>query len=143
MNDHFSTFGPGWILGQVPAGQPDPAAPAAPADPGTGETGAPVLPPGQRPPQQAGLFEMLMPMIFMFVIFYFLLIRPQQKKQKEHERLINSVKTGDKVVTSAGIHGMVANVKDRTVILKIADNVKIELDRAAIATITRGTEDAA
>jgi len=77
------------------------------------------------------------PLIFIFVIFYFLLIRPQQKKQKEHQKLISSVQTGDEVVTNAGIHGVITNVKETTVMVRVADNVKLEFDRAAIATITR------
>jgi len=75
------------------------------------------------------------PLIFIGVIFYFLLIRPQQKQRKEQQKLIESIKTGDKVVTSAGIHGMISNVKERTVLLKVADNVKIEIDKAAVATV--------
>lgn len=85
-------------------------------------------------PQQNMLVQ-LMPLLFIGVIFYFLLIRPQQKKQKEHEKLVQGVKTGDQVVTNAGIHGTVSNVKDKTVIIKIADNVKVEFDRAAIAVV--------
>jgi len=75
------------------------------------------------------------PLIFIAIIFYFLLIRPQQKQRKEQQKLIEALKTGDKVVTSAGIHGMITNVKDRTILLKVADNVKIEIDKAAVATV--------
>lgn len=82
----------------------------------------------------------MMPLVFIFVIFYFLLIRPQQKKAKAHEKLISSVKTGDQVVTNAGIHGTVANVKDKTLIIKIADNVKVEFDRGAIAAVVNAPE---
>lgn len=97
--------------------------------------------PAQPLPPQPGLLDMLMPLIIMFVLFYFLLIRPQQKKQKEHEKLIASVKTGDKVVTSAGLHGFVANVKDKTFILKTADGVKLEFDKSAIAAVTKQAEE--
>ena len=85
------------------------------------------------------------PLIFIGVIFYFLLIRPQQKQRKEQQKLIEALKTGDKVVTSSGIHGMISNVKDRTVLLKVADNVKIEIDKAAVATVLErsGSETAA
>ena len=76
------------------------------------------------------------PLIFIGIIFYFLLIRPQQKQRKEQQKLISALKTGDKVVTASGIHGMIANVKERTVLLKVADNVKIEIDKAAVATVT-------
>ncbi len=91
--------------------------------------------PAQAP--QQNLLVTMMPLVFIFVIFYFLLIRPQQKKQKEHEKLVQGVKTGDQVVTNAGIHGTVSNVKDKTVIIKIADNVKVEFDRAAIASVEK------
>lgn len=77
------------------------------------------------------------PLIFIFVIFYFLLIRPQQKKQKEHLKLVAGIQTGDAVVTNAGIHGVVTNVKEKTVLVRVADNVKLEFDRAAIAAVTR------
>ncbi len=82
----------------------------------------------------------MMPMVPIFIIFYFLLIRPQQKKAKEHEKLVSSVKSGDKVVTGSGIHAIVTNVKERTVILKVADNVKIEFDRAAIVSVEKVTD---
>jgi preprotein translocase subunit YajC len=90
-------------------------------------------------PQPSFLVSM-MPLIFIFVIFYFLLIRPQQKRQKAHEKLVSSIKTGDKVVTSSGIHGIVANVKDKTILLKVADNVKIEFDRGSVATVEKSAE---
>ncbi|MDX2080302.1 MAG: preprotein translocase subunit YajC [Terrimicrobiaceae bacterium] len=93
-------------------------------------------------PQQPNFLVSMMPLIFIFVIFYFLLIRPQQKRQKEHEKLVSALKTGDEVVTNAGIHGTIANVKDKTVIVKVADNVKIEFDRAAIVTVVKQAESA-
>ncbi|MFZ4115740.1 MAG: preprotein translocase subunit YajC [Chthoniobacterales bacterium] len=73
------------------------------------------------------------PLLFIGIIFYFLLIRPQQKQRKQHEALITALKTGDKVVTSSGIHGIISNVKERTFLVKIADNVKVEIDKAAVA----------
>lgn len=82
------------------------------------------------------LFQFL-PLIIIAVLFYFLLIRPQQKKQKEHEKLVSGVKTGDKVVTAGGIHGIVANVKESTFLVKVADNVKIEFDKSAITSVTK------
>ena len=75
------------------------------------------------------------PIILIFVIMYFLLFRPQMKRQKEQQRLISALKTGDRVVTASGIHGLISNVKERTVILKIADNVKIEMEKSAIANV--------
>ena len=75
------------------------------------------------------------PIILIFVIMYFLLFRPQMKRQKEQARLVSALKTGDRVVTASGIHGLISNVKDRTVIVKIADNVKIEMEKSAITTV--------
>ena len=82
----------------------------------------------------------LLPFAFIFVIFYFLLIRPQQKRQKEHQKLLSNLKTGDKVVTTSGIHGLIANVKDTTFLVKIADNVKIEVDKNAIASVSKSVD---
>ena len=75
------------------------------------------------------------PIILIFIIMYFLLFRPQMKRQKEQQRLVAALKTGDRVVTGSGIHGLISNVKDRTVILKIAENVKIEIEKSAIVTV--------
>ena len=91
--------------------------------------------------QPGGLWYMqLLPFAFIFVIFYFLLIRPQQKRQKEHQKLLSNLKTGDKVVTTSGIHGLIANVKDTTFLVKIADNVKIEVDKNAIASVSKSVD---
>jgi preprotein translocase subunit YajC len=68
---------------------------------------------------------------------YFVLIRPQKKRQQEQQRLVSSLKTGDKVVTTAGIHGLIANVKETTVMLKVADNVKIEVEKSAVTNILK------
>lgn len=85
----------------------------------------------------------LVPFAAVAVIMYVLMIRPQQKKQKELAALVASVKTGDKVVTSGGIHGIVSNVKDgATLSLKVADNVKIEVDKSAIISVDRSAVDA-
>jgi preprotein translocase subunit YajC len=84
------------------------------------------------------------PFLCIGVIFYFLIIRPQTKRQKELQALVSALKTGDKVVTSGGIHGIIANVKEgNTLILKIADNVKIEIDKNAIASVDKGTAEKA
>ncbi len=91
-------------------------------------------------PSQAMNF---IPFICIGVIFYFLIIRPQSKRQKELTTLVAGLKTGDKVVTTGGIHGIIANVKEGSVLsLKIADNVKIEIDKSAIATVDKGSAPA-
>jgi preprotein translocase subunit YajC len=89
--------------------------------------------PGAKPFDPSGLIMI----VCMSVIFYFLIIRPQSKRQKEQETLIKSLKTGDKVITGGGIHGLISNVKETTVIVKIADNVKIEVDKAAITSVAK------
>jgi preprotein translocase subunit YajC len=93
--------------------------------------------PAASPASPGGGFGFLVPFIFLFVIMYFIMIRPQAKRQKEQQKLISALKTGDRVVTSSGIHGLIANVKDSTVIVKVADNVKIEMDKAAIANVAK------
>ncbi len=70
----------------------------------------------------------LLPILLIFVVFYFLLIRPQKKSQDEHRKMIAALKKNDEVITVGGIHGTVANVKDTTVTLKVDDNVKIEVE---------------
>ena len=74
----------------------------------------------------------------MFIILYYVMIRPQSKRQKEQQRLIAALKTGDRVVTAAGIHGMITNVKDTTVTLKVADNVKLEMEKSAVTNVLKG-----
>ena len=96
--------------------------------------------PGPETAPQPSFLVSMMPLIFVFVIFYFLLIRPQQKRQKDHAKLVASIKSGDKVVTSSGIHGIVANVKEKTLLLKVADNVKIEFDRSSVAAVEKSAE---
>ena len=96
-------------------------APAAPAAPGPGLTG-------------------FIPFIFIFIIMYFVLLRPQMRRQKEQQRLVSALKTGDRVVTNAGIHGLISNVKDTTVMVKVADNVKIEMEKSAISNVLKSSE---
>jgi preprotein translocase subunit YajC len=71
----------------------------------------------------------------MIVMFYFLIIRPQQRQRKEQAERIAALQAGDKVVTSAGIHGIVHNVKDHTVVIKVAEGTMIEFDKPAIAVV--------
>ena len=86
----------------------------------------------------------IIPFIAIGVIFYFLIIRPQNQRQKELAKLVSSLKTGDKVVTTGGIHGVISNVRDgSTLTLKVDDNCKMEVDKTAIATVDRGPAVAA
>ncbi len=75
--------------------------------------------------------------VIMVVMFYFLLIRPQQRQRKEQAARIAAIKGGEKVVTTAGIHGIVHNVKDTTVMVKVADGTILEFDKPAIASVTK------
>jgi preprotein translocase subunit YajC len=94
-------------------------------------------------PQQVpggGIGSFFIPLIFIFIIMYFVMIRPQKKRQEQQQKLIAALKTGDRVVTNAGIHGLISNVKENTVLLKVADNVKIEMDKAAVTTVLKGAD---
>lgn len=77
----------------------------------------------------------MLPFILIIPIFYLLLIRPQQKKQKQIQRMISEIKKNDRVVTAGGIHGLVLAVKENTLTIKIADNVKIEIDKSAVSRV--------
>lgn len=79
-------------------------------------------------------------MVLMFVMMYFVLIRPQRIRQKKHEELLKSIKVGDHVVTAGGVHGIIASVKDTTVMLRVADNVRVEYDRTAIAIVKKAAD---
>jgi preprotein translocase subunit YajC len=72
----------------------------------------------------------------MFAIFYFLLIRPQQKKQKQRAAMLNSISKGDKVVTVGGLHGTIAELSDDTVVLKVNDSTKLTFDRSSINNVS-------
>lgn len=89
-----------------------------------------------QPNVNSGIMQ-LIPLIFIFAIFYFMLIRPQQKQQKKHQEMINNLKKNDEVVTAGGIHGTIVNVKEKTFILRVDDNVKIEVDKNAISYIEK------
>ncbi|MGE4518791.1 MAG: preprotein translocase subunit YajC [Desulfobacteraceae bacterium] len=75
------------------------------------------------------------PLIIMFVIFYFLLIRPQQKKAKQHREMIGNLKKGDRVITSGGLYGTISSLDDTSVTLEVAEQVKIKLVRGNIVSV--------
>ncbi|WP_413587383.1 preprotein translocase subunit YajC [Bdellovibrio sp. HCB274] len=83
---------------------------------------------------QPSTLEMFVPFIFIFVIFYFLIIRPQSKRQKEHQKFLNEIKRGDEVITSSGILGRIEGITDQFVTVEIADGVKVKMLRTQIAT---------
>ena len=105
--------------------------------------GGPAPQAGQRGasggPQQ--MWSTLFVLGSFILIFYFLLIRPQQKRQKEQQKLISALEKGDKVITSGGVHGVISNVKDDTVMVKVAENVKLEISRSSITKVEKGSAD--
>ena len=88
-------------------------------------------------------FAHMMPVFLMFLIFYFLLIRPQQQKQKEHDQMIKNLTRNDEVITSGGLHGTVVGLKENSILLRVAENVKVEVDRSAVTQVvkSRTTEE--
>lgn len=83
-------------------------------------------------PQQPSMVSSLLPFVAIIVIFYFFMIRPQMKRQKELRKYRESLKKGDKVITTGGIYGKVVEVKDNHMIVEIANGVEIKIDKAAI-----------
>jgi preprotein translocase subunit YajC len=93
---------------------------------------------------QGDAFGFFLPMIVIFVAFYFLLIRPQQKRQKAHTALIGALSTGDEVVTAGGILGKVTAVSEHYATLQIADDVEVKVQKSTVsAVVPKGTFDAA
>lgn len=90
--------------------------------------------PAEAAPQQPGAFTQLLPLIFIIVIFYFLLIRPQQQRQKAQRELWQGVQKGDRVVTAGGMHGTVIQVGEDTIVIEVAKDVKIEFSKSAVSS---------
>ncbi|OPX30394.1 MAG: preprotein translocase subunit YajC [Candidatus Omnitrophica bacterium 4484_171] len=83
----------------------------------------------------------IMPFVFLIFIFYFFIIKPQQKKQKEHKQMIEGIKKNDEIVTAGGIHGTVVSVKDKTFILRIDEGAKMEIDKVSVSYIKKKRDD--
>lgn len=98
--------------------------------------------PGQQAPNPLVQF---IPFILIIVIIYFMMIRPQKKRQQEHEKMVTGLSKGDKVITVGGLHGTVQSTKEKSIIVKIADNVKVEIERSAVSSVvpTGKSEEAA
>ena len=84
---------------------------------------------------QGGTPLVILPYVLMFVVLYFLILRPQIKKQKSQQKMISELKKGDKIVTSGGLHGIILNLKDEVITVKIADNVRVEMSRSAVSRV--------
>jgi preprotein translocase subunit YajC len=72
-----------------------------------------------------------------FAIFYFMIIRPQQKRAKEREKLLSNIEKGDKIVTSGGVHATIVGIEEKTVLIEIAPNVKVKVERSAIGSVIK------
>jgi preprotein translocase subunit YajC len=91
------------------------------------------------PQQGSPAWMQVLPMVLLFAAMYFLMIAPQRKKQKEHDRMLKSLESGDEVVTTGGIFGVITNVKEDRFVLRIADNTKIEIGKAFVQTVVKKT----
>lgn len=90
--------------------------------------------------QQPGLLEAMFPFIILFIVFYFLLIRPQSKRAKEHKKMVEALSKGDEVLTQGGIYGKIIEVGETHVVLEMADNVEVKLQREAVSSaLPKGT----
>jgi preprotein translocase subunit YajC len=94
-------------------------------------------------PQGGGSANLISTLIMfgaIFLIFYFMIIRPQQKRAKEREKMLSNMQKGDKVVTSGGLHGTIAGIDEKTVLLQVGDNIKMKFERSAITSVTASKE---
>jgi preprotein translocase subunit YajC len=94
-----------------------------------------LLAQGAEPPQGSPWGSFLPMMVIMFAIIYFLMIRPEQKKQKKRQQMLSELKKGDRVVTAGGIHGTVGNVKESSIMVKVAENVVMEFAKASVTSV--------
>jgi len=83
----------------------------------------------------SGITSTLIMFGLIFAIFYFMIVRPQQKKQRERQKMLDAVKKGDKIVIAGGVHGTVVGIEEKTVLVQIADNVKVKVERGSISSV--------
>jgi len=89
---------------------------------------------------EGSLISTLIMFTLIIAIFYFMILRPQQKRQKDRQKMLDAVKKGDKVVTSGGMHGTVAGIDEKTILVQVSENVKLKFDRTAIGAVIRESE---
>lgn len=92
---------------------------------------------------QQNAFTAFLPLVLIFVVFYFLLIRPQQKKIKEHKSMLGALRRGDRIVTNGGIIGLVTKVEDKELVVEISDGVRVHVARDMVASVVSKTEPVA
>lgn len=95
-----------------------------------------------QPAPQAGIIQLFF-FLLVFVAFYFLLIVPQKKKQQQHQKMVQGLKKNDEAVTIGGIHGTVVNIKEKTFVLRVDENTRIEVDKSSIAYVKKQRNDQA
>jgi preprotein translocase subunit YajC len=95
-----------------------------------------MTPPAGAGGQQADPIMQFLPLVLIAAVFYFFIIRPQKKRQKDRQELVNKMEKGDRVVTSSGIHGKIVSLEDNTVLVEVADNVKMRFEKSAVTTVT-------
>ena len=100
-------------------------------------TDAPLFLAQQAAPSPQGSLISFVPIILLFAAMYFLMIAPQRKKQKEHDKMLKALTTGDEVVTNGGIYGLITNVKEDRFVLRVSDNTKIEVGKSFISALVR------
>ena len=98
------------------------------------------IPQGGEGASSSSLISFL-PLVAIVAIFYFLILRPQNKKQKETQKMLAALKKGDRVITIGGIHGVIQTIKENTVIVKVDETTKLELNRSAISTVSSQTKE--
>ena len=92
---------------------------------------------GQVGPGAGGMFGALMPLILIFVIFYFLLILPQRRKQKEHREMVRNLKKGDKIITTGGVYGTITRIKKSYVEIEVANQIRLRVQRTCVSQLRR------
>ena len=97
--------------------------------------------PSAQPDLVASFLTSPLPMVlFMFAVFYFMILRPQQKKQKAHADMIAKLDKNDEVITAGGLHATVVSVGDQSAMIRIADNVKVEIEKSSIQQVTKSRQ---
>jgi preprotein translocase subunit YajC len=91
--------------------------------------------------QGGGMFSTLIMFGLIILIFYFMILRPQQKRAKERDKMLSEIQKGDKIITAGGVHGTVVGIEDKTYLIQIAENVKVKYEKSAIATVIRASNE--
>lgn len=115
--------------------QTAPAAAPAAVEATVATTEQPVQGAEAQQPQQGGLGGMLIPMLLLFGVFYFMMIRPQQRKEKERQKMISELRAGKRVVFAGGLIGTIAEAKEQTFVIELCPGTKVEVARAAVSSV--------